>query len=99
MYITFMFLCFFFFCLLVYSATRAKMSMMSSMSKIRGGDKGPGYIQTEVILGESMQKFGRELGEESCFGNASFAINIHDVGAFSLVGSSSTYGTVLTYTM
>lgn len=80
------------------------MSMMSSMSKIRGGDKGPGYIQTEVILGESMQKFGRELGEESCFGkdsfgNASFAINIHNVGAFSLVGSSSTYGTVLTYTM
>ncbi|KAK7166307.1 hypothetical protein R3I93_006167 [Phoxinus phoxinus] len=51
-------------------ATRAKMSMMSSMSKIRGGDKGPGYIQTEVILGESMQKFGRELGEDSCFGVA-----------------------------
>ncbi|XP_042572237.1 SH3 domain containing GRB2 like 2a, endophilin A1 [Cyprinus carpio] len=51
-------------------ATRAKMSMMSSMSKIRGGDKGPGYTQTEVILAESMQKFGRELGEESSFGLA-----------------------------
>ncbi|XP_051561026.1 SH3 domain containing GRB2 like 2a, endophilin A1 isoform X1 [Myxocyprinus asiaticus] len=51
-------------------ATRAKMSMMSSMSKIRGGDKGPGYTQTEAILGESMQKFGRELGEESNFGLA-----------------------------
>ncbi|XP_036430706.1 SH3 domain containing GRB2 like 2a, endophilin A1 isoform X2 [Colossoma macropomum] len=51
-------------------ATRAKMSMMSSMSKIRGGDKGPGYTQTETVLGESMQKFGRELGEESNFGLA-----------------------------
>ncbi|XP_062851541.1 SH3 domain containing GRB2 like 2a, endophilin A1 [Trichomycterus rosablanca] len=51
-------------------ATRAKMSMMSSMSKIRGADKGTGYTQTETMLGESMQKFGRELGEESCFGLA-----------------------------
>ncbi|XP_053088902.1 SH3 domain containing GRB2 like 2a, endophilin A1 isoform X1 [Pangasianodon hypophthalmus] len=51
-------------------ATRAKMSMMSSMSKIRGGDKGPGYTQTETVLGEAMQKFGRELGDESNFGLA-----------------------------
>lgn len=48
--------------------------MMSSMSKIRGGDKGPGYTQTEVVLGESMQRFGRELGEESSFGNACFVL-------------------------
>ncbi|XP_030578791.1 SH3 domain containing GRB2 like 2a, endophilin A1 isoform X3 [Archocentrus centrarchus] len=51
-------------------ATRAKMSMMNSMSRIRGQEKGPGYTQTEVILGESMQRFGRELGEESNFGLA-----------------------------
>ncbi|KAI4903747.1 hypothetical protein NFI96_023330, partial [Prochilodus magdalenae] len=51
-------------------ATRAKMSMMSSMSKIRGGDKGPGYTQAEAVLGEAMQRFGRELGEESNFGLA-----------------------------
>ena len=44
------------------------MSMMNSMSRIRGQEKGPGYTQTEVILGESMQRFGRELGEESHFG-------------------------------
>lgn len=44
------------------------MSMMNSMSRIRGQEKGPGYTQTETILGESMQKFGRELGEESTFG-------------------------------
>ncbi|XP_039468964.1 SH3 domain containing GRB2 like 2a, endophilin A1 isoform X3 [Oreochromis aureus] len=51
-------------------ATRAKMSMMNSMSRIRGQEKGPGYTQTEVILGEAMQKFGRDLGEESNFGLA-----------------------------
>uniref|UniRef100_A0A3Q1CI18 SH3 domain containing GRB2 like 2a, endophilin A1 n=1 Tax=Amphiprion ocellaris TaxID=80972 RepID=A0A3Q1CI18_AMPOC len=51
-------------------ATRAKMSMMNSMSRIRGQEKGPGYTQTEAILGESMQRFGRELGEESGFGLA-----------------------------
>lgn len=38
------------------------------MSRMRGQEKGPGYTQTEAILGESMQKFGRELGEESSFG-------------------------------
>lgn len=35
---------------------------------MRGQEKGPGYTQTEAILGESMQRFGRELGEESNFG-------------------------------
>lgn len=44
------------------------MSMINSMSRMRGQEKGPGYTQTEAILGESMQKFGRELGEESTFG-------------------------------
>lgn len=44
------------------------MSMMNSMSRMRGQEKGPGYTQTEAILGESMQKFGRELGEDSNFG-------------------------------
>uniref|UniRef100_A0A674NRN3 SH3 domain containing GRB2 like 2a, endophilin A1 n=1 Tax=Takifugu rubripes TaxID=31033 RepID=A0A674NRN3_TAKRU len=33
-------------------ATRAKMSMMNSMSRMRGQEKGPGYTQTEAILGE-----------------------------------------------
>lgn len=51
-----------------FTATRAKMSMMNSMSRMRGQEKGPGYTQTEAILGESMQRFGRELGEESNFG-------------------------------
>lgn len=52
----------------VFTATRAKMTMMNSMSRMRGQEKGPGYTQTEAMLGESMQRFGRELGEESTFG-------------------------------
>ncbi len=44
--------------------------MINTMSKIRGQDKGPGYPQAETVLGDAMQKFGRELGEESCFGNS-----------------------------
>ncbi|KAM7394382.1 hypothetical protein PAMP_021189 [Pampus punctatissimus] len=51
-------------------ATRAKMSMINSMSRMRGQEKGPGYTQTEAVLGESMQRFGRELGEDSNFGLA-----------------------------
>ncbi|XP_033891848.1 endophilin-A1-like isoform X1 [Acipenser ruthenus] len=51
-------------------ASRAKLSMINTMSKIRGQEKGPGYPQAEALLGESMQKFGRELGEESSFGVA-----------------------------
>ncbi|CAG01926.1 unnamed protein product [Tetraodon nigroviridis] len=57
-------------------ATRAKMSMMNSMSRMRGQEKGPGYTQTEAILGESMQKFGRELGEESSFGEVKDALDM-----------------------
>lgn len=55
---------------LVSVATRAKMSMMNSMSRMRGQEKGPGYTQTEATLGEAMQRFGRELGEESNFGES-----------------------------
>ncbi|XP_030630142.1 SH3 domain containing GRB2 like 2b, endophilin A1 isoform X3 [Chanos chanos] len=51
-------------------ASRAKLSMINTMSKIRGQEKGPGYPQAETILGDAMQKFGRELGEESSFGVA-----------------------------
>ncbi|XP_056155979.1 endophilin-A1-like isoform X1 [Lampris incognitus] len=49
-------------------ASRAKLSMINTMSKIRGQEKGPGYPQAETVLGDAMQKFGRELGEESSFG-------------------------------
>ncbi|KAM6972673.1 SH3 domain containing GRB2 like 2a, endophilin A1 isoform 1-T1 [Aplochiton taeniatus] len=63
-------------------ASRAKMNMINSMSKIRGQEKGLGYTQTETILGESMQKFGRELGEESNFGLALLDVGeaMHELG-------------------
>lgn len=54
--------------LLLFKASRAKLSMINTMSKIRGQEKGPGYPQAESVLGDAMLKFGRELGEESSFG-------------------------------
>ncbi|XP_007899320.1 SH3-domain GRB2-like 1b isoform X1 [Callorhinchus milii] len=51
-------------------ASRAKLTMLNTMSKIRGQVKNPGYPQPEGLLGESMNKFGRDLGEESNFGGA-----------------------------
>uniref|UniRef100_UPI0037E98CC5 SH3-domain GRB2-like 1b isoform X2 n=1 Tax=Semicossyphus pulcher TaxID=241346 RepID=UPI0037E98CC5 len=51
-------------------ASRAKLSMLNTMSKIRGQVKNPGYPQAEGLLGECMGKFGRELGEDTNFGGA-----------------------------
>lgn len=59
------------------------MSMMNSMSRMRGQEKGPGYTQTEAILGESMQRFGRELGEESNFGELQQRSTVHKVAHLS----------------
>ncbi|XP_043084541.1 endophilin-A3b isoform X2 [Puntigrus tetrazona] len=51
-------------------AYRAKLSMLSTVSKIRGQVKSVGYPQTEGILGDSMLRYGNELGDESGFGFA-----------------------------
>ncbi|XP_070598631.1 endophilin-A1 [Erythrolamprus reginae] len=51
-------------------ASRAKLSMLNTMSKIRGQEKGPGYTQAEALLSDAMLKFGKELGEECNFGPA-----------------------------
>ncbi|XP_072537394.1 SH3-domain GRB2-like 1b isoform X2 [Salminus brasiliensis] len=51
-------------------ASRAKLSMLNTMSKIRGQVKSPGYPQVEGLLGECMAKYGRDLGEETNFGSA-----------------------------
>lgn len=44
--------------------------MLNTMSKIRGQVKNPGYPQAEGLLGECMNKYGRELGEDTNFGKA-----------------------------
>ncbi|XP_055020681.1 SH3-domain GRB2-like 1b isoform X1 [Boleophthalmus pectinirostris] len=51
-------------------ASRAKLSMLNTVSKIRGQVKNPGYPQAEGLLGECMTKYGRELGEDTNFGGA-----------------------------
>ncbi|XP_056115104.1 endophilin-A3a isoform X1 [Rhinichthys klamathensis goyatoka] len=51
-------------------ASRAKLGMLNTVSKIRGQVKTTGYPQTEGLLGDSMLRYGRELGEESTFGAA-----------------------------
>ncbi|XP_071382996.1 endophilin-A2-like isoform X1 [Centroberyx affinis] len=51
-------------------ASRAKLTMLNTVSKIRGQVKSPGYPQPEGLLGECMTKYGREMGEETNFGGA-----------------------------
>lgn len=42
--------------------------MLNTVSKIRGQVKTTGYPQTEGLLGDCMLKYGKELGEDSTFG-------------------------------
>ncbi|KAM9098479.1 endophilin-A2 isoform X1 [Sminthopsis crassicaudata] len=51
-------------------ASRAKLTMLNTVSKIRGQVKNPGYPQSEGLLGECMIRYGKELGDESNFGDA-----------------------------
>ncbi|XP_051739845.1 endophilin-A3b isoform X2 [Ctenopharyngodon idella] len=51
-------------------AYRAKLSMLNTVSKMRGQVKASGYPQTEGILGDCMLYYGNELGAESGFGYA-----------------------------
>ncbi|KAI7809801.1 putative SH3-domain GRB2-like 1a [Triplophysa rosa] len=48
----------------------ARLTMVNSMSKMRGQVKSPGYPQAEGLLGECMLKYGRDLGEDTNFGGA-----------------------------
>ncbi|XP_077066911.1 endophilin-A3b isoform X3 [Siphateles boraxobius] len=54
------------------SAYRAKLSMLNTVSRMRGQVKAVGYPQTEGILGDCMLHYGNELGAESGFGYALF---------------------------
>lgn len=50
--------------------TRAKLSTALTMSKMRGQTKNSRYPQPEGNLGDCFLKFGRDLGEDSLFGQA-----------------------------
>lgn len=54
--------------LCVFTAYRAKLSMLNTVSRIRGQGKSTGYPQTEGMLGECMLLYGQELGAASEFG-------------------------------
>ncbi|XP_029992338.1 endophilin-A3b [Sphaeramia orbicularis] len=51
-------------------AYRAKLSMLKTVSRIRGQDTSVGYPQTEGMLGDCMLRYGQELGAASEFGGA-----------------------------
>lgn len=51
-------------------ASRAKLGMLNTVSKIRGQVNSPGYPQSEGLLGEAMNKYGRDIGEDNGFGGA-----------------------------
>ncbi|XP_026233763.1 endophilin-A3a isoform X2 [Anabas testudineus] len=51
-------------------ASRAKLNMLNTVSKIRGQVKTTGYPQTEGLLGDCMLRYGHELGDDSVFGCA-----------------------------
>ncbi|CAJ1048652.1 endophilin-A3 isoform X2 [Xyrichtys novacula] len=51
-------------------ASRAKLNMLNTVSKIRGQVRTTGYPQTKAIMGDCMLRYGHELGEDSVFGCA-----------------------------
>ncbi|CAL8101528.1 unnamed protein product [Calicophoron daubneyi] len=50
-------------------AYRARLLTLNTLSKIQGKTKATTYPQPEGQLGDCMQKYGRELGSDSCFGH------------------------------
>lgn len=50
------------------AASRAKLNILNTMSKIRGQVKTTGYPQAEGLLGDCMLRHGQDLGEDSIFG-------------------------------
>lgn len=51
-------------------ASRAKLYAVNNFSKMRGQVKNTPYPQPEGTLGETLIKYGKDLGDESNFGNA-----------------------------
>lgn len=55
-------------CVCPLTADRAKLSVLNTMSRIRGRERPVGYPQTEGMLGDCMLHYGQELGAASEFG-------------------------------
>ncbi len=51
-------------------ASRARLALSNNLCKMRGQARTNPYPQPEGVLGESMVKHGKELGDESNFGHA-----------------------------
>ena len=51
-----------------FTASRAKLRTVNTISKMRGQAKTGAYPQPEGTLGEHMCKHGKDLGEDSLFG-------------------------------
>ncbi|XP_075877250.1 endophilin-A2-like isoform X2 [Nelusetta ayraudi] len=49
---------------------RAKLNMVNTVSKMRGQEQASGYPHPEGLLGDSMIKYGNDLGAASNFGGA-----------------------------
>lgn len=56
-------------------ATRAKMNAFNSYAKMRGQAKQHPYPQSEGLLGDTMVKYGGDLGPESLFGKDTYPTN------------------------
>nr|XP_061795027.1 endophilin-A2-like isoform X1 [Nerophis lumbriciformis] len=55
-------------------AHRTKLSMLNTMSKIRGQTNNLGYPQAEGLLADCMMKYGMEMGSQNNFGGALVAV-------------------------
>ncbi|XP_037132159.1 endophilin-A2-like isoform X1 [Syngnathus acus] len=55
-------------------AHRTKLAMLNTVSKFRGQLNSPGYPQSEALLGESMMKYGADMGHNNNFGAALMAV-------------------------
>lgn len=82
------------------AVSRSKMMAMKSVSKMRGNHNQMMYPQPEGQLGDCMLKYGRDLGDDSLFGECSLSIQqitrrrsrgIHWYAVFNRVLTSSNF--------
>ena len=62
-----------------FIVTRAKMGSAAVLSKVRGASKTMPYPQPEGVLGETMHKNGKALGDESMFGTYILNVSMNSI--------------------